>query len=89
MNSAKIKHAFHDKEFSLLKMVPGTLGRIARIHSSQESRLARLSSLGIVPGSSIRLCRRRPAAIVEVGETTLALGKDLAESIYVEIEEKK
>lgn len=70
--------------FPLREMPPGTQGRIVHIASDQESRLARLSSLGLVPGCRIRLCQRHPATIVEIGETTLALGKDLVESIYVE-----
>jgi len=73
-----------NEPFPLREMSPGEYGRIVQIISDQESRLARLSSLGLIPGCRIRLCQRHPATIVEVGETTLALGNDLAESIFVQ-----
>ena len=43
----------------------------------------KLSSLGLVPGSVVRLQQTRPAAVVKVGETTLALDVSIATGIYV------
>ena len=43
----------------------------------------RLSNLGLVPGASVVLQQRRPAAVVQVGETTLALDPEIAAAIYV------
>jgi len=46
-------------------------------------RLERLISLGLSPGSVIRLAQRRPSFVLEVGETTLALDVDIVKEIYV------
>jgi DtxR family Mn-dependent transcriptional regulator len=47
-------------------------------------RLARLAALGVTPGSTVRLVQRRPSAVVEVGETLLALDPQIAADVYVE-----
>jgi len=50
---------------------------------AQSARLERLSLLGLVPGSRIRLEQRWPAIIVRVGETELSLDEDVAHQIIV------
>jgi Fe2+ transport system protein FeoA len=50
------------------------------------SRLARLSAFGLVPGSDVELLQRRPAAVLRVGETELALGDDVLERIWVKVD---
>lgn len=47
------------------------------------SRLARLSALGVVPGGHVRLVQKRPSVVLEVGETTLALDREIADEIFV------
>jgi DtxR family transcriptional regulator, Mn-dependent transcriptional regulator len=61
----------------------GRSGRIAYIVPRQPEQLVKLSSLGIVPGAIVALQQTRPAAVVRVGETTLALDASIAASIYV------
>ncbi|MBI5026189.1 MAG: metal-dependent transcriptional regulator [Nitrospirae bacterium] len=61
----------------------GSRGRIVFIVPSETSRLDRLSSLGIVPGSIVRLKQRRPSFVLEVEETTVAIDSSIAEEIYV------
>jgi DtxR family Mn-dependent transcriptional regulator len=61
----------------------GRSGRIVYIVPRQPEQLVKLSSLGIVPGAVIRLQQTRPAAVVKVGETTLALDASIAAGIYV------
>lgn len=47
-------------------------------------RAQQLAALGLVPGVEVRLRQRRPAVVLEVGETTLALDAALAREIRVE-----
>ncbi|MBI5810126.1 MAG: metal-dependent transcriptional regulator, partial [Deltaproteobacteria bacterium] len=57
--------------------------RIAFMVSKSHSRLDRLSTLGIVPGSIVRVHQKRPAFVIQLGETTMALDPDIIREIYV------
>jgi DtxR family Mn-dependent transcriptional regulator len=57
--------------------------RIVFITPKSRKRLEKLSSLGIVPGSPIRLIQRNPSFVLEIGETTVAVDKDITDDIYV------
>lgn len=59
-------------EVRVVFLVPGT-----------KARLKKLSSLGLVPGKTVRLAQKRPSYVLEMGETTLALEEDVAGGIYV------
>lgn len=61
----------------------GSHCRIVFIAAGSHARLDRLASLGIVPGSTIRVHQKRPAFVVQIGETTLALDPDIAKEVYV------
>jgi len=61
----------------------GTNGRIVFIVPSGNSRLERLASLGIIPGSIIKLKQKTPSFVIEIDETTLALDSIIAEEIYI------
>ena len=45
--------------------------------------MVRLASLGLVPGTTLHLQQTRPALVVRVGETTLALESSIASEIFV------
>jgi len=66
------------KEFEV-----GAVGRIVFIKPSDGSRLERLASMGVVPGSTIRLKQKRPSFVMEIDETSLAVDTLIAEEIYV------
>ena len=61
----------------------GERGRIVYIVPREPGRLVRLSNLGIVPGATIDLQQRRPATVLRIGETTLAMDPAIAGEIYV------
>jgi DtxR family Mn-dependent transcriptional regulator len=61
----------------------GEEGRIVFIAPKSHQRLDRLSTLGIVPGSLIRMHQKNPSHVLQIGETTLALDKDIVKDIYV------
>ena len=68
---------------TLRRLDPGDAGRITYIASITDAVLDRLGSLGVVPGSAIRLRQRHPSFVVEVGETLIALDGEIADGIYV------
>ncbi|MBP1716680.1 MAG: iron dependent repressor [Deltaproteobacteria bacterium] len=61
----------------------GEQGRVVFITPKSKGRLERLSSLGLTPGSVVRLEQKRPSYVIEIGETTLALDEEIAKEIYV------
>ncbi len=68
---------------SLKELEVGESGRIIFVLSHSHARLDRLSTMGIVPGSVIRLHQKSPAYVIEIGETTLALDPEIVGEIYV------
>jgi len=61
----------------------GEEGRIVFIAPKSHQRLDRLSTLGIVPGSIIRMHQKNPSHVLQLGETTLALDREIVKDIYV------
>ena len=51
------------------------------------SRLARLSAFGLVPGGHVQVLQRRPAPVIRIGETELALSEEILQQIWVRVEE--
>jgi DtxR family Mn-dependent transcriptional regulator len=67
----------------LMDLRPGASGKVAFIRSLTPGRLDRVGTLGLVPGAVLRLSQRRPAVVVEIGHTTLALDREIADTVYV------
>jgi len=65
------------------RLAVGQSGRIVFIVARDSERLVRLAGLGVAPGASVQLQQRSPAAVIRVGETTMALDPDIASQIYV------
>jgi DtxR family Mn-dependent transcriptional regulator len=61
----------------------GESGTIVFMAPDSKSRLSRLSGLGVTPGAVLRLVQKRPSVVVEIGATTLALDRIIADEIYV------
>lgn len=70
----------------VMRLTDASLGatvRIVFITPRSRKRLEKLSSLGIVPGSRIRLLQRNPSFVLEIGQTTIAVDRDITDEIYV------
>lgn len=67
----------------LSTLEPGASGRVAYLSTKKHRRLHRITSLGVLPGCEVRVHQRRPAYVIQVDETMLAMEADLAEEIYV------
>jgi DtxR family Mn-dependent transcriptional regulator len=61
----------------------GEEGRIVFITPKSHQRLDRLGNLGIVPGSILRMHQKNPSHVLQIGETTIALDRDIVKDIYV------
>lgn len=61
----------------------GDSGRIVYIAPRAPERLVRLSGLGLVPGVTVQLQQKSPAAVLRASGTTLALDPAIAAEIYV------
>jgi len=79
----KYKSGYKPLVIQLKELEVGSSGRIVFIAPSENSRIERLASMGIVPGSIIRLKKKRPSFVLEIDETTLAIDDRIAEEIYV------
>ena len=67
----------------LKELEVGAEGRIVFIVPSDDTRLERLASMGIIPGSIVRLRQKRPSYVLEIDETSLAVDSLIAKEIYV------
>ncbi len=65
------------------RLGPGEAGRIVYVVPRDAAMLVRLANLGVVPGAVVRLQQRTPAAVIRIGETTLAVEPAIAGEIYV------
>ena len=61
----------------------GQAGKIVFIQPAEAARIGRLSSIGIIPGTIIRLLQRKPSIVLQMDETTIAIDPDLAKEIFV------
>jgi Fe2+ transport system protein FeoA len=62
---------------------PGEVARVLKVSAGDTPMLMKLSQLGLVPGAEVRVQQSRPAAVVRVGETTVALQRAVARVVHV------
>lgn len=76
-------HAEQPKIVRLPELRPMTWARVERMDATSAQASARLGGFCILPGAVLQLRQRHPAYVVRVEETTVALERRLAESIWV------
>ncbi len=67
----------------LADLVPGEQAKIVFITPGSHSRLDRLSAMGVVPGSVVKLHQKKPSYVIQLGETMIAVDKDITKEIFV------
>lgn len=67
----------------LADLVPGDSAKIVFITPGSHSRLDRLSAMGVVPGSVVKLHQKRPSYVLQLGETMIAVDRDITREIFV------
>lgn len=64
-------------------LATGQGASILSVVSKEDGLASRLAALGLVPGAQVRLRQRRPAVVLELDGTLLALDAELAAAIRV------
>lgn len=67
------------------QLAQGEAGRVAYLISPDSPDAQRLLSMGLVPGTSVRLEQRRPAFVVSAGANTVAMEEAVAAGIVVRV----
>lgn len=67
----------------LADLVPGEQAKIVFITPGSHSRLDRLSAMGVVPGSVVKLHQKKPSYVIQLGETMIAVDKEITREIFV------
>ena len=57
--------------------------QVKYVHNTAESTLTRLMNYGLTPGSILVLKQKHPSFVIKLGETELALDKNVIANIYV------
>jgi len=63
----------------------GEKGKIAYIRTEDGSILNKLMAMGVYPGQTLRLIRKTPSYLFQMGESQFAIDRKLADQIYVRI----
>jgi len=67
---------------TLADLPAGSFGVIERL-VGEPGLLARLTAQGLTPGVAVHVTQRAPAFVIEIGETTIALERRVAETIVL------
>ena len=67
----------------LVDLPLGSGGSVVFITPKSVSRLNRLASFGVVPGSHVRLIERKPSVVFSCGHTSIAVEDEIGREIYV------
>ncbi|RMF95215.1 MAG: hypothetical protein D6734_06000 [Candidatus Schekmanbacteria bacterium] len=68
---------------SLNSLDVGERGRIAYMFSEDHSRIDKLASMGLMPGTIVKVHQKQPSLVVCFDETTIAMDDEIAQDIYV------
>ncbi len=67
----------------MASLQPGIETEIIAVRPRDQRTVQRLVTLGLLPGVRIRLLRRFPCYLIELGHAQIALDRELAEAILV------
>jgi Fe2+ transport system protein FeoA len=68
---------------TLRELGAGEAARVVCVGSEREAPPSLLAAFGVVPGAEIQLVQLRPACVIRVDETELALDGEVADEILV------
>jgi len=66
--------------------LPAGAAAVVELLRGEPALLARLTAQGLAPGVAVRLLQRAPTFVVEMGETTIAIERAVAEAIVLRAE---
>jgi DtxR family Mn-dependent transcriptional regulator len=68
---------------AMTELKPGESGEIAYLAASDDRKMQKLMSMGVLPGSDIALVQRFPSYIFKVGHSQFAVDESLARQIHI------
>lgn len=68
---------------ALTELKPGEKGEIAYLAASDVSKMHKMMSMGVLPGSNLEVTRTFPSYIFKVGYSEFAVDSELASEIFV------
>ena len=77
------RHEMKPLVVPLADLSPGENAKIVFITPESHSRLDRLSAMGLVAGSMVKLHQKRPSYVIQLGETMIAVDKNITKEIFV------
>ena len=72
----------------LSQLSQGQKGKVAYIYAPESDKLQKLMAMGILPGAPIILIQSFPSYVFQARQTQFAVDKDIADAIYVRLEQK-
>ncbi len=69
--------------YAISELEPGDEGRISYIVMDRFNILSRLTGMGLIPGARLKLLRKKPSYVIEVGNRQITFDNYIARSIYV------
>jgi Fe2+ transport system protein FeoA len=69
----------------LLQLSPGIKSVITRINTKDPKILRKLMAMGVLPGMPVKVIQKSPSVVFKVGNTTLAVDKDIASHIEINV----
>lgn len=81
--AARSRRVLEEKLAPLSHIPDGMQAEIRLLDELSSQRLARLSVFGLMPGSQVTVLQRKPAPVVRIGETELALSMEILDHIWV------
>lgn len=68
---------------TLAELRSGESGKILYVETRNHARLDKLTTFGMLPGTIVKVHQRQPSLVVIIGETHLALDREIAQNIHV------
>lgn len=65
----------------------GESGEVSHIQTEDARKLRKIMNLGLIPGSKICLIQKFPNYVFQLGNTQLAVDKELANEIFIKLDE--
>lgn len=67
----------------LSELRAGQTGTVVYVETQEHQRLDRLMAFGVLPGRRVRVHQVQPTLVIFIGETQLALDREIAECVHV------
>ncbi|MBI4406014.1 MAG: ferrous iron transport protein A [Deltaproteobacteria bacterium] len=63
--------------------VPGTEGIVEKLATDDKGKVQKMTAMGVLPGTPIKLIRRFPAFVFQAGYSQFAVDRSLAKTVLV------